>query len=52
MVAKHGVIMLSATFFRSRFDMLFFMLKMLRTGLPETKVKASGGTCAALTVYL
>lgn len=34
--SKYGVIMMSATFFRSRFDKLFYMLKMLRTGLPET----------------
>ncbi len=32
--AKYGVLMLSATFFRTRFDKLFFMLKMLNTGLP------------------
>ncbi len=32
--AKYGVLMLSATFFRTRFDKLFFMLKMLCTGLP------------------
>jgi len=30
--------MMSATFFRSRFDQLFFMLKILRSGIPETKV--------------
>ena len=29
--------MLSATFFRSRFDKLFYMLKMLRSNLPENK---------------
>lgn len=29
--------MMSATFFRSRFDKLFYMLKMLRSGLPEVK---------------
>ncbi len=32
--ARFGVLMLSATFFRTRFDKLFFMLKMLCTGLP------------------
>jgi hypothetical protein len=32
--SKFGVIMLSATFFRTRFDKLFFMLKMLNTDLP------------------
>ena len=37
MCSQYGVMMLSATFFRSRFDQLFYMLKMLRTGLPEEK---------------
>lgn len=31
-----GVLMLSATFFRSRFDKMLYMLSMLNTGLPET----------------
>mgnify|MGYP006412549053 CR=1 FL=1 len=35
--SKCGVLMMSATFFRSRFDKLFFLLKMLQTGLPENK---------------
>lgn len=35
--SKYGVLMASATFFRARFDKLFYMLKMLNTGLPETK---------------
>jgi hypothetical protein len=34
MSSQYGVLMLSATFFRSRFDKLYQMLKMLRTGLP------------------
>ena len=33
--SKYGVLMLSATFFRTRFDKLFFMLKMLQIGLPS-----------------
>jgi hypothetical protein len=33
--SKYGVLMLSASFFRSRFDKMYFMLKMLKTGLPE-----------------
>jgi len=37
MSAEYGCILLSATFFRSRFDKLFYMLKMLNTGLPENK---------------
>lgn len=35
--SHYGVIMMSATFFRSRFDKLFYMIKMLRCGLPEQK---------------
>jgi len=35
--SQYGALLLSATFFRTRFDKLFYMLKMLRTGLPETK---------------
>ncbi|AGF85441.1 helicase family protein [Moumouvirus goulette] len=31
------LIMMSATFFRNRFDKLYYMLKMLQSGLPETK---------------
>jgi hypothetical protein len=33
----YGVMLLSATFFRSRIDKLFYMLKMLATGLPEDR---------------
>ena len=29
--------MMSATFFRSRFDQLFYMIKMLSTGIPNSK---------------
>jgi len=36
MTAKH-LVMMSATFFRTRFDKLYYMLKMLRTGLPEQR---------------
>lgn len=36
MISKH-LVMMSATFFRTRFDKLYYMLKMLRTGLPEKK---------------
>ena len=35
--SEFGVLLLSATFFRTRFDKLLYMLKMLNTGLPETK---------------
>ena len=36
MMSKH-LVMMSATFFRTRFDKLYYMLKMLKTGLPERK---------------
>lgn len=35
--SKYGVLMLSATFFRSRFDKMLYMIKMLKTGLPEER---------------
>lgn len=35
--SKYGILLLSATFFRSRFDKMLYMMKMLKTGLPETK---------------
>src|SRR5207244_1978566 len=31
------VLLFSSTFFKARFDKLFYMLKMLKTGLPENK---------------
>ena len=37
MCSEYGVLMMSATFFRSRFDKMFYMLSMLRSGLPEKK---------------
>jgi hypothetical protein len=35
--SQYGIYMMSATFFRSRFDKLYYMLKMLRSQLPEVK---------------
>lgn len=35
-MSKH-LLMMSATFFKARYDKLYYMLKMLKTGLPETK---------------
>ena len=35
--SQYGCLLMSATFFRSRFDKLFYMLKMLSSGLPENK---------------
>ena len=36
LMSKH-LVMMSATFFRTRFDKLYYMLKMLQTGLPEQR---------------
>ncbi len=36
-VSLYGALLCSATFFRARFEKLFYMLKMLKTGLPENK---------------
>lgn len=33
--SKYGVLMLSATFFKTRYDKLFYLLKMLDTGIVE-----------------
>jgi hypothetical protein len=35
--SQRGVLLLSATFFRTRFNELFYLLRMLRTGLPECR---------------
>ncbi len=35
--SQYGIVMMSATFFRSRFDKMLYMLKMLKSGLPETR---------------
>ena len=35
-VSVYGCLMLSATFFRSKFDSLFYMIRMLRSPLPRT----------------
>jgi hypothetical protein len=35
--SQRGVLLLSATFFRTRFNELFYLLRMLRTGLPESQ---------------
>ena len=36
-IMSDNILMLSATFFRSRYDKLYYMLKMLRSNLPERK---------------
>lgn len=38
LISQYGVLMMSATFFRSRFDKLLYMLKMLQTGIPENQI--------------
>ena len=35
--SRFGVLMLSATFFRSSFKRLFYMIRMLRSALPRTE---------------
>ena len=35
-VSRCGVLMLSATFFRSKYESLFYMIRMLRSPLPRT----------------
>lgn len=35
-ISQHGVLMLSATFFRSKYDQLFYMIRMLRSPLPPS----------------
>lgn len=35
--SQRGVLLLSATFFRTRFNELFYLLRMLRTGLPKCR---------------
>ena len=37
-LSSRHVIMMSATFFRARFDKLYYMLKMLHTGLPSDRL--------------
>ena len=37
LASHYGTLMMSATFFRSRFNKLLYMIKMLRTGIPESR---------------
>jgi hypothetical protein len=50
--AHYGCLLLSATFFRSRIDKLYFMLKMLQTGIPEERdfLTAILGECIVCNV--
>jgi hypothetical protein len=46
------VLLLSATFFRSRFNELFYLLRMLRTGLPETRPYLDAILSECITCHL
>jgi hypothetical protein len=50
--SQYRCVLLSATFFRSRFDKLFYMLKMLDTGLPENKSYLDTILCEHIVSYL
>lgn len=52
MCSKYGVLMMSATFFRSRFDKLFYMLKMLRSGIPESREYLDTILCESIVCNL
>jgi hypothetical protein len=47
-----GVLLLSATLFRSRFNELFYLLRMLRTGLPETREYLDAILSESITCHL
>ncbi|NDB59956.1 DEAD/DEAH box helicase [bacterium] len=50
--STYGVLLLSATFFRTRFDKLLYMLKMLNCNLPETKEYLDTILCDSIKVHL
>ena len=50
--STYGVLLLSATFFRTRFDKLLYMLKMLNCQLPETKEYLDTILCDSIKVHL
>lgn len=50
--SEYGVLLLSATFFRTRFDKLLYMLKMLKCDLPETKEYLDTILCDSIKVNL
>lgn len=50
--SQYGVIMLSATFFRTRFEKLYYMLKILQTGLPENKEYLDTILAESIVCYL
>jgi hypothetical protein len=50
--SEYGILLLSATFFRTRFDKLLYMLKMLKCDLPETKEYLDTILCDSIKVNL
>jgi len=50
--SKCGVMMLSATFFRSRFTKLFYMLRMLRSPLPRIERYLAATLCEHIVCYV
>jgi hypothetical protein len=50
--SQRGVLLLSATLFRSRFNELFYLLRMLRTGLPESKAYLDAILSESITCHL
>lgn len=50
--SRHGVLLLSATLFRSRFNELFYLLRMLRTGLPESREYLDAILAESITCHL
>lgn len=50
--SKFGVLMLSATFFRSSFKRLFYMIRMLRSALPRTEPYLAALLREHITVFV
>eukprot|EP01052_Picozoa_sp_SAG31_P002951 SAG31_NODE_108_length_24741_cov_6.933041_3_plen_2073_part_00 len=50
--SRCGVLLLSATFFRSRFSKLFYMIRMLRSALPKTEPYLSALLREHITVHV
>lgn len=50
--SQRGVLLLSATLFRTRFNELFYLLRMLRTGLPEKQAYLDAILAETITCHL
>ena len=50
--SQRGVLLLSATLFSSRFNELFYLLRMLRTGLPESRPYLDAILSESITCHL